>query len=198
MYAVAGVTGQTGSAVANWLLNGSQKVTVLVRSAEKGQPWKEMGAQVAVADLADSKTLQSVFAGADGAYLLVPPNYTANRYIEAQRRVADALAQAVSGSGIAHVVLLSSFGGQHASGTGLIVSNHNAEEAFKPAAKGLTILRPSSFFENWAPLIPMVRDQGILPSFLKADRKFPIDRYGRHRSGRRRMSAEPDRGPPHH
>jgi uncharacterized protein YbjT (DUF2867 family) len=174
MYVIAGVTGQTGSAVANWLLEGGQKVTVLARSADKGQPWKERGAQIAITDLADSKGLQAAFAGASGAYLLVPPNYTAQNYFESQKRIAAALAEAVSASGISHVVLLSSFGAQHASGTGLILSNHNAEEALKRSAKGLTILRPSSFLENWAPLIPMARENGTLPSFLKADRKFPM------------------------
>jgi len=41
MYAVAGVTGNTGSEVAKALLERGKKVRVLVRSAEKGRPRAE-------------------------------------------------------------------------------------------------------------------------------------------------------------
>lgn len=38
MYAVAGVTGNTGSVVADELLRRGKEVRVIVRNAEKGEP----------------------------------------------------------------------------------------------------------------------------------------------------------------
>src|SRR5207247_5501276 len=77
MYVVAGVTGQTGRAVAQALLEQGKPVTVIVRTEEKGRAWRSKGAKVAVAALEDAAVLQGVLAGTEGAYLLVPPNYGA-------------------------------------------------------------------------------------------------------------------------
>ena len=51
---MAGVSGNTGSAAASVLLEKGQPVRVLVRSEEKGKPWKDRGAEVAVASLEDA------------------------------------------------------------------------------------------------------------------------------------------------
>ena len=74
-------------------------------------------------------------AGAEGAYLLIPPNYKAEDALEYGFRVGEALAGAVRTSGIPHVVLLSSVGAQHADGTGPIRSLHHAESVIGPTAK---------------------------------------------------------------
>ncbi len=58
MYVVAGVTGQTGSAVAETLLGQGKAVRVIVRSAEKGETWRARGAEVAVASLEDANSLR--------------------------------------------------------------------------------------------------------------------------------------------
>ena len=46
MFVVTGVSGNTGSVVADRLLAAGAKVRVVVRSAEKGEPWKARGAEV--------------------------------------------------------------------------------------------------------------------------------------------------------
>jgi hypothetical protein len=61
-------------------------------------------------------------AGAEGAYLLIPPNYKAEDALEYGFRVGEALAGAVRTSGKSHMVLLSFVGAQHAHGTGPIRS----------------------------------------------------------------------------
>ncbi|HTX38858.1 MAG TPA: NAD(P)H-binding protein [Bryobacteraceae bacterium] len=122
MFVIAGATGNTGSVVAGTLLAQGKSITVLVRDARKGQSWREKGAQVAVASLEDPQALAAALAHAEGAYLLIPPNYKAANALEYGFRVADALAGAVKTSGIPHVVLLSSVGAQQPQGTGPIRS----------------------------------------------------------------------------
>jgi len=174
MYVIAGATGKTGSAVAESLLEQGKPIAVLVRSEEKGWPWRSKGAKTAVASLEDSTALASVLAEAEGAYLLIPPVYGEADPLQGRKEVVNALAAAVRESGIPHVVFLSSVGGHLDSGTGPILSNHQGEVALTAAAKNLTLLRPAYFLENWAPVIEMAKDSGMLPTFLKPGRKIPM------------------------
>jgi uncharacterized protein YbjT (DUF2867 family) len=174
MFVVAGATGNTGSVVASTLLARGKSVTVLVRDARKADGWREKGAQVAVASLEDTQALSAALAHAEGAYLLIPPNFKAEDALGYGFRVGDALAEAVKSSGIPHVVLLSSVGAQHAQGTGPIRSLHHAESVMGPAARNLTILRPGYFLQNWTSALEGVRNQGVLHDFLTPDRKIPM------------------------
>ena len=170
MYLVAGVTGNTGRAAAQTLLDDHQPVTVLVRSAEKGAAWRVKGAQIATASLEDPEALAAVLEGKHGVYFLVPPNVAAADPIRDRQKLIDSLATAAYKSRVPHIVLLSSVGAQHPSGTGPIVATYNAEVALRGVARNLTILRPASFMENWAPPIAVARTSGILPTFFFPNR----------------------------
>jgi uncharacterized protein YbjT (DUF2867 family) len=159
MYVITGATGRTGSVVARTLLEQKQPVRVVVRDAAKGAEWKQRGAEVAVAALDDPAALGRAFAGAESAYLMVPPVYGSPSMLEGQRKIIDALAA----NRPKHVVLLSSMGAQLPSGTGPIVTLHRAEEKLRPDAA----LRAAYFMENWAGPLPVARQQGILPSALR-------------------------------
>jgi uncharacterized protein YbjT (DUF2867 family) len=171
---VAGVTGNTGSVVAQTLLDRKQPVRVIVRTADKGAAWKAKGAEVAVASLDDTQALTRAFEGATGAYLLVPPTYTATSYLDDRKKVADALAKAVKASGLGHVVFLSSIGAHLPGETGPIRVVRYGEQQLGAVAKNLTILRPASFLDNWVPVVGAAKAQGILPSFLAPDRRIAM------------------------
>lgn len=174
MFVVVGATGNTGSAVADTLLSRKQPVRVVVRSADKGAEWKAKGAEVAVASLEDVAALTRAFEGANGVYLLVPPNYGAAAWLADQRTRMDRAADAVKNSRIGHVVFLSSVGGHIAEGTGPIRASRYGEQVLGKAVKNLTILRPCYFMENWAPGIGMAKGQGILPTFIAPTAKIPM------------------------
>ncbi|MBY0246270.1 MAG: NmrA family NAD(P)-binding protein [Nitrospiraceae bacterium] len=174
MFVVVGATGNTGSAVAETLLNQKQAVRVVVRSADKGVPWKAKGADVAVASLDDGTALAKAFEGAAGVYLLVPPNYGAESWLADQRQRMDRVAEAVQKSGVEHVVFLSSVGGHLHGGTGPIRAASYGEQALGCLAKRLTILRPCYFMENWMPSIGMVKQHGVLPTFIAPSVKISM------------------------
>ena len=150
MFVVVGATGNTGSAVAETLLNRKQPVRIVVRSADKAASWKAKGAEVAVASLEDVPAMTKALAGASGLYLLVPPNYGATAWLSEQRQRMDQAAEAVKASGIPHVVFLSSIGAHIAKDTGPIQAARSGEQALGAVAKHLTILRPCFFMDNWA------------------------------------------------
>jgi uncharacterized protein YbjT (DUF2867 family) len=174
MFVVFGATGHTGSVVAETLLARRQLVRVVVRSAEKGLSWQAKGAEIAVASLDDVPALTKAFQGAQGLYLLVPPNYGASAWLADQQQRMDQAAEAVKASGISHVVFLSSIGSQIPEGTGPIRAARYGEQKMGTVVQNLTILRPCYFMENWAPGIAMARGQGILPTFIAPQAKIPM------------------------
>lgn len=174
MFVVVGATGHTGSVVVETLLNRKQPVRIIVRSAEKGAGWKAKGAEVAVASLDDVSALTQAFEGAKGVYLLVPPNYGAEAWLADQRARMDRAAEAVQKGGAQHVVFLSSVGGHIAGGTGPIRAASYGEHALEAAAKNITILRPSYFMDNWAPVIGAAKAEGVLPTFIAPQAKIPM------------------------
>jgi uncharacterized protein YbjT (DUF2867 family) len=174
MYVIAGVTGNTGSVIANTLLAAKQPVRVIVRDAAKGEPWKAKGAEVAVASLDDRAALARALAGAKGAYLLLPPNGWTETDIPAGRKqLAASIIGAVADARPGHVVLLSSIGANHETGTGPIQYIHPVEKGLREAGVPSTFLRAAFFAENWAGLAQGAIDSGTLYYGMRTDAKLP-------------------------
>ncbi len=174
VYAVAGVSGNTGRVVAEQLLAQGKSVRVIVRDAAKGAVWAEEGAEVAVADLADAAALTKALSGVQGAYLLLPPNLTTGNFRAYQDRVGQSLVRAVEAAEVPHVVLLSSIAAHHPAGTGPIAGLHPVETALRtlPRTRS-TFVRAAYFMENLLGNFSAL-DQGILPSFVPANVRFPM------------------------
>jgi uncharacterized protein YbjT (DUF2867 family) len=173
MYVIAGVTGNTGSVVANTLLAEKQPVRVIVRDAAKGEAWKAKGAEVAVASLDDRAALARALTGATGAYLLLPPNGWGETDIAAGRKqLAASILGAVADARPGHVVLLSSVGANHESGTGPIQYIYPLEKGLREIGIPSTFLRAGFFMENWAGLAKGAIDSGTLYYGMRTDAKL--------------------------
>jgi uncharacterized protein YbjT (DUF2867 family) len=172
MYAITGVTGHTGSVVAETLLAQGKQVRVVVRDAAKGERWQARGSEVAIADLGNTAALTRAFAGTEGAYVLLPPNVTSTDPIGTHAKITASITEAVRASGVPHVVLLSSVGAQHPDETGPIQTLHRAERELATTGAGLTAVRAAYFQENWAASLGTV-ESGTVYSFLPTDLRFP-------------------------
>ncbi len=174
MYIVSGATGQTGSVVAQTLLEKDLPVRVIVRSEEKGKPWKDLGAEVAVADVQDAESLTKALEGGKVLYLMNPPNeQSENMFVETEK-VIKAFQTAIGNSSLEKLVVLSSIGAHLPSGTGPIVTNHLLEQAFGNLDISTTFVRAAYFMENWNSVLDTVKSEGILPSFFQPlDKKIP-------------------------
>jgi uncharacterized protein YbjT (DUF2867 family) len=173
-FVITGVSGHTGSVAADTLLAAGHRVRVVVRDRAKAERFAARGADVAVADLGDSKALAAAFAGAEGAYVLVPPNYAAADFRAYQHATADAIAAAADEAQLPHLVLLSSVAAQHPAGTGPIAGLHYAENLLRklPATRS-TFVRAAYFMENLGGSLGML-EQGLLPSFTPATLAFDM------------------------
>lgn len=174
-FVIAGVSGNTGSIVAETLLARRENVRVVLRDPSQAALWTARGAEVAIADLGDAPTLSRALRGAHGAYLLIPPSFTASSLRAHQTRVARSLAAAAAESGVAHIVFLSGFAAHHDRGSGPLAGLHDAELLLE-AVPGLRLssIRAGYFYENVFPVLSVVKDAGVLPSFFPADLPVPM------------------------
>jgi len=172
MFVVLGASGNTGKVVAETLLTQKKKVRVVLRDAAKGRAWKEAGADVSIADVEDGAALERAFSGAEGAYVLLPPNFGSSQVRVDNNRRASTIAAAVEAAGVPHVVMLSSVGAQQAAGTGPVLAVRDAEATFTRAHAAVTFVRAAYFMENWGRALYAVA-QGLLPTFLLADKAIP-------------------------
>ena len=174
IFVVAGVSGNTGSVVAETLLAQRKPVRVVVRAAATGEPWKARGAEVAVASLADADALAQAFAGADGVYVLAPPfAFTAEDPSADRPALLAGITGALRKARPAHVVLLSSVGAQHPAGTGPIAVLHDFERAIAATGVPATFLRAAYFMENWGASLGGALEANALYNALSADKKIP-------------------------
>lgn len=175
MYVVFGATGQTGSAVADALLEKNLPVRVVLRSDKAAGVWKERGTDVVIADLTDVRAMTTTLHGATGVYALNPPAYNASDTSTVAKEIGAHYSEAIKQSGVSKVVLLSSIGSQHASGTGLILSTHHLENIFSELAIPVAFLRAASFMNNWNGVAKVAAEKGVLPSFYQPlDRRIPM------------------------
>ena len=175
MYVVMGATGNTGSVVANHLLDRKKSVRVIGRSKERLQPLVDRGAEAFVADLSDQATLTQVFTGAEGVYAMIPPSMTSQDFRGDQRRATDAIAGALERAGVKHAVVLSSVGADKASGTGPVAGLHEFEEVLNRIA-GLNVvhLRAGYFMENTLGQAAAIHAMGKAAGPLRGDLKLPM------------------------
>jgi len=148
-FVVLGASGNTGRVVAETLLSQTKKVRVVVRDVAKGQVWKEAGADVSVADVEDGAALKRAFSDTEGAYVLLPPNFSSTHVRADNNRRTSTIAAAIEAAGVPHVVLLSSIGAQQAAGTGPVLGLRDAEAAFTRGRAAATFVRAAYFMENW-------------------------------------------------
>ena len=174
MFAITGITGNVGGEVARNLLTVGKPVRAIVRDARKGTTWKELGCEVAAADIGDTEALARAFAGAEGIFVLVPPNFDPTPGFPEARAAAATLRSALERAPLARVVHLSTIGAQ-ATRPNLLTQHAIIEQVLKDLAMPITFLRPAWFMENARWDIAPAREQGIIRSFLQPlDKPVPM------------------------
>ncbi|CAN7319668.1 NmrA family NAD(P)-binding protein [Acidovorax sp. LjRoot129] len=174
-YAVFGVTGRTGAAAADALLQAGQRVRVVVRNPAQSQPWADRGAEVAVADLTDVASMTRALRNVRGAYVVCPQQYGREDLFEQAAWMADAVAKAAVAAGVPRLVALSSVGADRDCKIGWIGMNRVFEQRVGDAGVPTIFLRAAYFMENWTPFVHQAVRSGTLPTFLAPpQRRIPM------------------------
>src|SRR5271166_1768811 len=173
MYAVTGITGKVGGAVASALLDTGLSVRAIVRDEEKGRPWAAKGCAVAVASLGHEDTLTKAFSGTDGVFLMTPPNFDPEPGFPETRANAVAIRAAIEAARPAKVVFLSTVGAQ-ISEPNLLNNSKMTDEMLCTVSVPVAFLRAGWFMENAAWDVEAARS-GVIPSFLQPlDHAIPM------------------------
>ena len=174
MYAITGITGKVGGAVARTLLAAGQPVRAVVRDADRARSWAERGCEVVTADMDDTTSLTTAFKGAQGVFILPPSEFDPSPGFPEARAVIDAVRAALQSAGPGKVVCLSTIGAQ-ATQTNLLTQRTLLEQALRDLPMPVTFLRPGWFMENAAWDVAPARDKGVISSFLQPlDKAVPM------------------------
>src|SRR6202161_541059 len=173
MFAVTGVTGKVGGAVARSLLAQGHKVRAVVRDAEKGRSWSAPGWDSAIARVEDAPGLTKAFHGVEGVFLMTPPDYDPEPGFPQTHKAAAAIRQAIETSRPGQVVFLSTVGA-HVAEHNLLNNSKITEDMLRTTSIPIAFLRAAWFMENAAWDVEAAR-KGVILSFLQPlDHRIPM------------------------
>lgn len=174
-YVVCGATGNVGSKIAHSLLAAGKPVRVIGRERVRLGPLAAAGAEPRPGDLEDADFLVNAFAGAQGVFAMIPPDYNASDMAGYQERVGESLVSALGKARVPRIVTLSSIGAHLSGGTGPIRGLHDFEaKAGRLRDAGVIHLRAAYFMENLLRSIPIIRGQGVNGSPIRPDTPIPM------------------------
>jgi NAD(P)H dehydrogenase (quinone) len=175
MYAVVGITGKVGGAIAENLLAQGERIRAIVRNPEKATQWRERGADVAVADVDNADALASAFEDAEGVFLMVPPNFAPAPGFPELRKTLSSYHAALAKALPKKAVYLSSIGAEQTTGLGLITGSHLLEQTLSDLPIAQAFLRAGWFMENHAWDVTTAQAEGkIFSNLYPLDRKFSL------------------------
>ena len=173
MFAVTGITGKVGAAVARSLLSADQPVRAVVRDRSRGAPWAQLGCDIAIADTSDTEALTAAFAGTAGVFAMVPPVFDPAPGFPEAMGFINPLSAALARAKPARVVALSTVGAD-APQPNLLNVLGRMEDVFGTLPMPVTFLRAAWFMENAAWDIDSAKS-GLIQSYLQPlDRAVPM------------------------
>src|ERR1700727_1634677 len=182
MYAITGITGNVGGALARTLLAAGQPGRAVVRDTRKGEAWASRGCEVVVAEMEDASALAKAVSGATAVFILPPPEFDPEPGYPEERAAIDSVVEALTDAKPAKVLCLSTVGAG-AVHDNLLSQRTMMEAALRALPLQLAILRPAWFIDNVAWDVASARETGGIHSFLQpTDKAFPMvaaDDFGR-------------------
>jgi uncharacterized protein YbjT (DUF2867 family) len=173
MFAVTGITGQVGAAVARSLLAANQPVRAVIRDRSKSAPWARLGCDIAIAGLEDTGALTTAFEGTAGVFAMLPPVFDPAPGFPEAARLISLLSAALARAKPSKVVVLSTIGADSPHPNLLNVLGQ-LEKVLGSLPMPVTFLRAAWFMENAAWDIAPAKS-GLIQSYLQPlDRAVPM------------------------
>jgi len=170
MIAVMGAAGNVGSKVTERLLREGRQVRVL-EHRRRLDGLRDRGAEVVTGDAADPGDLGRLFEGAEAILVLLPEDLTDPHFVANRSRMSEAL----GGSRVGHVVLLSTVGAGQADAVGPPAGLRELEQRLaRLEDRNLLLLRSSFYMENLLAALPLIQSQGVNGGALDGDLPIPM------------------------
>ena len=175
MYVVTGASGNTGSSVAQTLLDAGAQVRLIARNPDHLRQFAARGAETVSADITDTAKLVSAFTGAKAVYAMIPPNPSTPDLFAYDERIISSLVSALTQTKVPYAVVLSSVGADKPTGTGPVLGLRQLEEALS-SIQGLNALylRAGYFMENTLAQAGIIPAMGKAAGPIRPDLKLPM------------------------
>ncbi|RYF97219.1 MAG: NAD-dependent epimerase/dehydratase family protein [Chitinophagaceae bacterium] len=174
MHIITGATGHIGSAVAQTLLDKGQDVLIITRSHQKGEEWKQKGAEVAIVDVNDCEALHEVFKRGKRLFLLNPPAAPDTDMIEEERKTMQSMLCALRDTNIEKIVAESTYGAHPGEGSGDLNVLYEMEQGLKDLNIPVSIIRGAYYMSNWDVQLELAKKTGMVRSLYPVGFKIPM------------------------
>lgn len=169
MILIVGATGTVGRDVVTRLIERGVPVRAMTRDPERARALPGFGgAEIVAADPFVPETLGPALAGVDKVFFIPPggPGWNVG-----QRNVIEAAKQA----GIKHLVKVSATCADPGAPSMALSYHYEGEQLLKESGVPFTVLRPSSFMQNFFNYVPSIRFQSTVYMCLGDTRMALVD-----------------------
>jgi NAD(P)H dehydrogenase (quinone) len=149
VYVIIGAGGNIGGTVARKLRARGAPVRAVVRDPARGAGLAAIGCELVIADINQAPGLADALTGADAVHAMIPIAPQAPDAAAAMRASVDSLVGALSSAPAPHVLAISDYGAELASGTGVTLTFHYLEARIRELPGAVTLVRSSEHMQNW-------------------------------------------------
>ncbi|KAL6821524.1 hypothetical protein V8C40DRAFT_54784 [Trichoderma camerunense] len=174
MFAIVGAAGKVGYATSLALRDTGMPVKAILRDESKAGRLTEIGCEIAIADLLDSKALAKAIGDAHTVQIILPPSPQAKDPAEEMRKGIESLASALEEARPKRVLAISDYGAHITNDVGMPTLCRTFEERLSKLDCHKVFLRSAEHMQGWGRAIPRAIESGTLPSFHDPlDMMFP-------------------------
>jgi len=158
MILVTGATGKTGGEVAKHLAAKGAPFRVIVRSADKAAPLKDLGAEIVEGDLSDKACVEQAMQGVTKAFLVLPNT-------EEQEAIEKLFVDVCADNNV-HVVYLSSMESIPGCTTTVTKMHVRVEDYIREKGLTYTMIRPTFFMQLFVGSAAKIKETGniVMPT----------------------------------
>jgi len=172
---LTGSLGHISKPLATTLIAQGHAVTIISSNSQRQKEIEQLGAKAAIGTVEDKRFLTEVLTNADAVYCMAPPNFTHPNQIDYYQNVGKIYKEAILAAEVKRVVHLSSYGADLPSGTGFITGSYKIEQELNSISNiKLTHIRPTYFYYNLLPFIPMIKSAGFIGTVYGGDDKLAM------------------------
>ncbi len=156
--AIAGATGYVGGRLSRQLLERGVPVRVLGRRPSALKELTRLGADAAVADVADRAAVRRALDGSDVAYYLVHSMGGSGDFTERDRQAAHNFRQAAAEAGVQRIIYLGGLGEPRRGLSAHLASRLEVAKILEAGPVPATVLRAAVIVGNGSASFRMIRD----------------------------------------
>jgi len=159
--AVLGATGNIGRATIGKLRQQGVPVRAVVRDPVRAADLN-LGFDIVVADLEDTRSVRRAIDGADTVQVICPTYPCSSDAGGDMMRTVEAIAAALEHMEPTYIVAISDYGAELPDGTGVTLMFHFLEARLRRVDADVTFVRSAEHMQNWARQVPTALRTGML------------------------------------